>query len=119
MLLDKYTIDSIVHEGLKMEFLHVEVEKDGVILQLHGGGYIRDLSYRPNLYRRMAQQYAEITKRNVLTIDYSIAPANIYSCALEDAVKAFNYLIGMSYLPNKIVVVVDSAGGGLALALTM
>ncbi|MDF2821133.1 MAG: acetylhydrolase, partial [Clostridiales bacterium] len=54
---------------------------------------------------------------NVASIDYRIAPKYQYPAALEDAQKAWNWLLEQGYKEENIVVVGDSAGGNLALAL--
>ena len=55
----------------------------------------------------------------VLTIDYRVAPEDPYPAALEDAVRAYNWLLDRGYPGNRIIVAGDSAGGGLALALCL
>ena len=55
----------------------------------------------------------------MLTSDYRVAPENPYPAALEDAVAAYNWLLQQGYRGNQIVIGGDSAGGGLAMAMTM
>jgi acetyl esterase/lipase len=55
----------------------------------------------------------------VFSLDYRVAPENPFPAALDDAVEAYQYLIHLGFLPNHIIVVGDSAGGGLTLAMTM
>lgn len=91
--------------------------KQGIVLQLHGGGYYGRLK---NTYRNMAGLYLELSKGfDVLSIDYRVAPANPYPAALEDAVAAYSWILEQGYDSSRIFVAGDSAGGGLALALTM
>ena len=74
-----------------------------------------------NSYRDFAVQYSRRSfGGDVLTADYRVAPEFPYPAALEDAVAAYQWLIGEKhYEAGKIVVAGDSAGGGLALALVM
>lgn len=89
----------------------------GIILQLHGGGYYGRLR---NTYRDMAGLYWELSKGyDVLSIDYRVAPEYPYPAALEDAVAAYQWILQQGYDISRIFVAGDSAGGGLALALTM
>lgn len=82
------------------------------VLQLHGGGYISGMR---NVYRTFAVQYSKFYDDcDVLVPDYRIAPKNPFPAALEDAIDAYRWLLRNGY---EIVVVGDSAGGGLALAL--
>ena len=71
-----------------------------------------------NAYRMFAGLYNEVSKgMSVLTIDYRVAPENPYPAALEDAVSAYQWLLGQGWFAEDIIVAGDSAGGGLAMAL--
>lgn len=92
-------------------------ENREVVLQLHGGGYIGKIK---NAYRDFAVLYAKMPgERAVLSVDYRVAPENPYPAALEDAYAAYQWLLEMGCKGNQIIVVGDSAGGGLALALCL
>ena len=89
----------------------------GIILQLHGGGYYGKLH---NTYRDMAAMYHEVSGGySVLSVDYRVAPEHPYPAALEDALCAYHWILEQKYPVEKLFVVGDSAGGGLALALVM
>ena len=102
----------------KMEYLTWNgSENPYVILQLHGGGYMSGLQGQ---YRKMAGLYAEISSgAAVLSVDYRLAPEYPFPAALEDAVAAYKWLRDKGYESDRIIVVGDSAGGGLAMALCM
>ncbi len=115
--------NTVIDQGLyKMELL--EGAKDEtpkserhVILQLHGGGYYGKLH---NTYRAVAAYYHDLTGGfDVLSPDYRVAPENPYPAALEDAFASYRFLLEQGYQANRIIISGDSAGGGLALALTM
>lgn len=116
----------IAMEHFEMELLRCKesdntgaclMQNKGIILQLHGGGYYGRLK---NTYRDMAGLYWELSNGyDVLSIDYRVAPKNPYPAALEDAVAAYQWILEQGYDTAKLFVVGDSAGGGLALALTM
>lgn len=95
-----------------------EVHKEnGIILQLHGGGYYGTLH---NTYRDMAAMYNEVSRGlDVLSVDYRVAPQHPYPAALMDAVCAYQWILDADYPKEKIFIVGDSAGGGLALALCL
>jgi len=89
--------------------------KDGVILFFHGGGYTAGstLSHQDLLGRlSRGSQYA------VLGVNYRLAPEHPFPAAVEDAVLAYEYLLG-TFRPDEIIVAGLSAGGGLALALLL
>lgn len=90
--------------------------KKYVILYCHGGGY----STGSTLYARtITSKLAASTSMDVLSFDYRLAPENPYPAALEDAMKAWNYLMLLGYGARDIILAGDSAGGNLALALTL
>lgn len=88
-----------------------------IVLQLHGGGYVAKVK---NSYYTMATYYCDAGKGiPVLTPDYRVAPEDPYPAALEDAVASYQWILDHGYKGEQIIVVGDSAGGGLAMALTM
>lgn len=88
-----------------------------VILQLHGGGYVGAVR---NAYYVFAGLYNEVSDGcSVLTPDYRVAPENKFPAALEDAVASYKWLLDKGYFGSQIVLAGDSAGGGLAMCLTM
>lgn len=115
--------ECIPMEKFSMELLsvkenseHFPYAHEGVILQLHGGGYVGKLC---NKHRDMAGLYLEVSAGfDVLTIDYRVAPEFPFPAALEDSMEAYAWLLNR-YDPQQIYVCGDSAGGGLALALVM
>ena len=91
--------------------------RDKVILQLHGGGYMGAVR---NAYYVFAGLYSEVSRGcAVLTPDYRVAPENPYPAALQDAIASYKWLLEQGWFGEQIVVTGDSAGGGLAMALTM
>jgi acetyl esterase/lipase len=87
-----------------------------VVLFLHGGGYI---SGSPQTHRLLTTQIARAAPARVLAIDYRLAPEHPSPAAVEDAWRAYWWLLTQRVAPQKIVVAGDSAGGGLAIALLL
>lgn len=88
--------------------------KKYVILYCHGGGY----STGSSLYgRTLTAKLAACTSMDVLSFDYRLAPEHPYPAAMEDAMKAWNYLMLLGYGARDIIVAGDSAGGNMALSL--
>ena len=107
----KYKLKNFAMELLEWK----DSESDKVILQLHGGGYVGAMK---NSYRTMAGLYSEVGGgARVLTIDYRVAPEHTFPAALEDALAAYDWLLGQGYTEDRIIFAGDSAGGGLAMAL--
>lgn len=90
--------------------------KKYVILYCHGGGY----STGSSLYARtLTSKLAASTSMDVLSFDYRLAPEHPYPAATEDAMHVWNYLMLLGYGARDIIVAGDSAGGNLALSLTL
>lgn len=104
---------------------HVRLEKytsrqrdtDKVILQLHGGGYVQG---NHNRHRDWAIARSEaIGNADVYMLNYRFYPEGKYPAALEDAAAAYQELLRLGVSAGNIIVMGDSAGGNLALALTL
>ena len=101
--------------GMQAEWLIPRVADAGhVILFIHGGGYaVGSLA----THRSLAGKLAKMSRCKALIIDYRLAPEHPFPAALEDAVHAYQWLIGEKYTADQIVLVGDSAGGGLCMSL--
>ena len=84
------------------------------LLYLHGGGYRVG---SPAIYRHLTWRFADAARASVLIIAYRLAPEHPFPAALNDAFAAYRWLLGDG--AKEIVVMGDSAGGGLTLALLM
>jgi acetyl esterase/lipase len=83
------------------------------ILYLHGGGYVY-LSV--DVYAGYLSQLTRVSGRRVLGIDYRLLPEHAMEDAVADAISAIKFLVDVKGVPpGHIVVVGDSAGGGLTL----
>lgn len=90
--------------------------KKYVILYCHGGGY----STGSTVYARtLTKKLAESTSMDVFAFNYRLAPEHPYPAAAKDALKAWNYLMYLGYGARDVIVAGDSAGGNLALSLTL
>ena len=86
---------------------------DRHVLYLHGGAY---RAGAPVNYRHFTWRIAAATKASVLAIDYRLAPEHPFPAALDDAVAAYRWLLDERAEPDKLLIMGDSAGGGLTLA---
>src|SRR5207302_11137171 len=89
---------------------------DRHVLFLHGGGYVAG---SPALYRHITWRLADATGARIAAVDYRLAPEHPFPAALDDAVAAWDALLSRGAEPRRTVVMGDSAGGGLALALAL
>ena len=116
---DKWNYEKLDFNGVKVERLINPKQKKSsrIVLQLHGGGYIGKLS---DWYRDLAVKQAVLTDaREVYMVDYRLAPENIYPAALEDAAQTYKELLNRGIDSKNIIVFGDSAGGNLALELSI
>lgn len=85
-------------------------DKDKVIFYTHGGGYgMGDLVSSRALIAPIAKKCG----MKVFSFEYRLAPESPFPAALDDAVDAYEYLISCGYKPENIVILGESAGGGL------
>lgn len=110
---EHFEIDGIKAEWVSVDRAHM---KKYVILYCHGGGYMTG-SYR--YARSITNKLASSTSMDVLSFDYRLAPEHPYPAAIEDALRVWDYLMYQGYGARDIIVAGDSAGGNLALTLTL
>ena len=92
------------------------VSKDKIILYTHGGGYV---SGSCNDHRAIVAKFTKNTGIPALLFDYRLAPEQPFPAALEDSLAVYRKLLDDGILPSNIVIVGESAGGGLCLALLL
>ena len=90
-----------------------EFHRKKVILYLHGGGYALGSC---NTHRGLVSHIANMSKITCLLIEYGLAPEKPFPQGLNDAIRSYKWLLSKGYEPNDIVLMGDSAGGGLALS---
>ncbi len=93
-----------------------EVVEGRHLLYLHGGAYVAGSL---NSHRSLAARLANAMQATAVHLDYRLAPEHPSPAALEDATALFRFLVGSGVDPSTVIVAGDSAGGGLALALTL
>lgn len=112
ILIKEVDIGGMCGEWLCVNRAHM---KKYVLLYCHGGGY----STGSSLYgRTLTTRLAFSTSMDVLSFDYRLAPEHPYPAAIEDALKAWDHLMMFGYGARDVILVGDSAGGNLALALS-
>lgn len=109
----EFMIDDMSAEWVSVNRAHMQKY---IILYCHGGGY----STGSRLYARtLTSKLADSTSMDVLSFDYRLAPENPYPAAIQDAMKAWNYLMLLGYGARDIIIAGDSAGGNMALSLVL
>jgi acetyl esterase/lipase len=88
-----------------------------VLLYLHGGGFI---ACSPETHRPLVGSLARRLDATAFVPKYRLAPEHRFPAALDDAVRSYRYLLETRGVhPSRLVVIGDSAGGGLALSLLL
>ncbi len=90
--------------------------RGGVILYLHGGGYVAGSMEHAVGFASMLS--AECGMR-VVAVEYRLAPEFPYPAALFDALDAYRAVIEGGTPPERIILAGESAGAGLAYALCL
>jgi len=90
-----------------------DVDRERGLLYLHGGGYVVGSIAT---HRALAARIAQAAGIRALTIDYRLAPESPFPAAVEDASRAFRWLVETGISPERIAIGGDSAGGGLTFA---
>lgn len=88
----------------------------GVILYLHGGGYI---GTSPTMYAFFTARVCRETECATFVADYRLAPEFPYPAGAEDASAVYADLVGLGIPPERIFLAGDSGGGGLANTLLL
>lgn len=110
------TYETFKIDELAVEWIHKNKTNDEnhIILYFHGGAYLTgNLTYA----RILGAKLASTVEVDVLAIDYRLAPEHPFPSALEDALKAWEFLISKGYKAKNISLVGESAGGNLVLSL--
>ena len=88
------------------------------VLYLHGGGMIFSLDHLGPMYELAARRYVSESGVPLLLVDYRVAPEHPHPTPVEDCYAALEWLAANGHMlgldPDRIAVMGDSAGGGLA-----
>ena len=86
---------------------------DRTLLYFFGGGFVLG---SPDTRRKTAGHLALAAKARVLVPNYRLAPEHPFPAAIDDSVRAYQWLLDHGSEPSKTVLAGDSAGGGLAIS---
>ncbi len=93
-----------------------DVPADGVILYLHGGGFI---AQSRAIHDPLLAALGRAAGARGLMVDYRLAPEHPFPAALDDCFAAWHFLLSSGIDPGRIVIAGDSAGGNLAVVTAM
>lgn len=111
---DDASVEAVDAGGVSSEWVTAPgVNTSRTVLYLHGGGYVIGSL---NTHRRLAYDMSAAADARVLVIDYRMGPENPFPAAIDDAVAAYQWLLGQGIAASNIAISGDSAGGGLTMA---
>jgi epsilon-lactone hydrolase len=108
------TVSAVNAGGVPSLLLTPPGEPSATVLYLHGGGYVAGSAFG---YRHLTAALALATGWRVLVPEYRLAPENPFPAAIEDALRAFLWLVDEG--GGVVAVAGDSSGGGLVMSLLL
>jgi monoterpene epsilon-lactone hydrolase len=104
-----------IRDGLKGIWVSLpESFAERVVLFFHGGCFSTGST---DSHLGLCIRLARASRARVFSVDYRLAPENVFPAAVEDAVAAYRFLIAKGYGPHHIVPAGISVGGTLVLSL--
>jgi acetyl esterase/lipase len=100
--------------GVPCEQFDPPNRQPGTLLHFHGGAYTAGSL---DSHRAMSARLAAACGCRVIAVGYRLAPEHPFPAGLDDAYGVYNHLLGAGTDPSSVVLLGDSAGGGLATAL--
>ena len=111
---DDVTTERVDADGVPGEWISAPgADPETVIYYLHGGGYTIG---SVNSHRQMISIISRSSGARAFAIDYRLAPEYPFPAAIEDATKAYRWLLAQDVDPARTIIAGDSAGGGLTVA---
>lgn len=106
-------VDPVDANGVDAEWIVAAgAAEDRAIIHFHGGAYTGG---GLGTHRGFLSWYSKAAGCAVLSVGYRLAPEHPYPAGFDDAMAAYDWLVGERGLaPSAVVVSGDSAGGGLA-----
>jgi monoterpene epsilon-lactone hydrolase len=89
------------------------IESRHVVLYFHGGVYVLGDAFQA---ADLASQVGRRTQAKVFSVDYRLGPEHPYPAAVDDALAAYEALLGNGTAAADIAFAGESAGAGLAVA---
>jgi epsilon-lactone hydrolase len=108
------SVRSVNAGGVPGLLLSPQPEEPATLLYLHGGGHAAGSAFG---YRPLAGALADSAGTGVVVPDYRLAPEHPFPASLEDARRAYHWLLSRG--ATRIIVAGDSSGCGLALSLVL
>src|SRR5215207_3191498 len=100
--------------GVHALSLATDANQPTTMLYLHGGAFVLGSAFG---YRPLAGALAAAAGTGVLVPEYRLAPEHRFPAALDDALRAYDWMLERGTPPDRVTLAGDSAGGGLVMSL--
>ena len=107
---------SVIAGGVPALVLEPAPDAPVALLHLHGGGFAMGSAYGS---RPLVGAFAAAAATGAVVPEYRLAPEHPFPAALEDAVRAYLWMVDGGTPPEHITVAGDSAGCNLVLSLLL
>ena len=112
------------YEGTELSVLAIEPKNVQDVLPcmvfFHGGGFMLKASFS---HYEIAKEYSAKLSCKVICVDYRLAPENPFPIPIEDCFCAYKWVLDnineLNIDDKKIIITGDSAGGNLAIGVTL
>jgi len=106
----------VIHTIITEWIIPENALENKLIFYVHGGGYV---SGSCNDHRTLVSKIALNAGITCLLYEYGLAPEEPFPAALDDSLNVYNAVLDKGYSTNDIVLMGESAGGGLCLAILL
>lgn len=114
-ILEGVATQRVTYEGVEAVWYRPEDAHDRrLIIYIHGGGFMWSSA---DAHCGVISRVADAAKTNTLALDYQVAPFSPFPGAIQEGVALYKAMLNEGYQPEEIVLVGDSAGGGLVLSV--
>lgn len=88
-----------------------------IIINFHGGGFVSGSPYTHEMYLR---KWVKQSNTLLISVNYTKSPEAFYPIAVNECYYVYKLLVDgfFGFIPKKLLISGDSAGGNLALAVT-
>ena len=119
-----------IHKDEKLPFESPPSPGEKIFCLFHGGGYVVETAHPDGVVSRILKDFLRNSSspslRRTFAVEYRLSSAGEpekgsvfpFPAALLDALAGYLYLIKLGFSEENIIIVGDSSGGNLALALT-
>lgn len=114
---DGIHIEEEMIAGIRSEWIRpAEAPKEKLIFYVHGGGYV---SGSCNDHRNVVSKIADYIGISCVHYEYKLAPEFPFPHALTDSLEVYKEVLQKGFKPEDIIIMGESAGGGLSLAILL